>query len=133
MRFIIPVVKVFLNIEYGCLYMRYACTEAGEDFVTPSNLNLVFTTGSVNGEEECLTLSILDDFDFEGLHSFQVDIQSISPPVLTDIAGSGIVNIMDDDSELTHFLKLSLCTNTIALGHSRYSILTSPVQMQLYN
>ena len=71
----------------------------GQDFVIPSDLNLVFTTGSVNGEAECLSISILDDFNFESFHSFEVDIEEINPPLIADEAGVGVVTISDEDGK----------------------------------
>ena len=50
----------------------------------------------MNGEIECVNISILDDLNYEGPHSFQVDIQSISPNVISDAAGIGLVTIVDD-------------------------------------
>ena len=74
---------------------RHICAVVGQDFVMPSNLNLIFTTGSVNGESGCLNIEILDDPNFERRHSFTVVIDSISPPIITDAAGVGVVNIIE--------------------------------------
>ena len=77
--------------------------DAGEDFTTPADLNLLFSVGSGNGDTNCLTVPILEDVDFEGDHSFTVDIVSISPTSvgLADNAGVAVVNIEDDGTYST--------------------------------
>ena len=79
-------------------------SDAGEDFTIPLDLDLNFPVGVGNGASDCLNIQILEDFDFEGDHSFFVDIMSISPPTvgLADIAGQAVVNIMDDDGTYSH-------------------------------
>ena len=73
--------------------------DAGTDYTIPPNLNLVFGTGSPNGASQCLSISTIQDFNFEGTHSFQVDIVSISPSKIVDAAGVATVNIMDNDGK----------------------------------
>ena len=79
--------------------------DGGQDFEIPGDLDLVFPTGSVNGETECIIISIIDDDNFEGFHSFEVDIEEINPPVITVAAGVGVVTISDEDGKLRMYAR----------------------------
>ena len=48
---------------------------------------------------QCLSISTVQDFNFEGTHTFQVDIASISPSIIIDNAGVAQVNILDNDGK----------------------------------
>ena len=66
-------------------------SDRGEDFIANETEIVTFDEGSVDGEMECLNISIVDDDDFEGEHVFRVEIMEFSPES---------VNITNVDSTL---------------------------------
>ena len=49
-----------------------------------------------NGTISCINVTIVNDADYEGYHSFMMMIGALSPPALLD-AGSAAIIIQDDD------------------------------------
>ena len=56
-------------------------TVGGVDFsvTDPTQLNVFFEAGSMNGDTDCINITILEDNTLEGDHSFTV---SLNPPAL---------------------------------------------------
>ena len=73
--------------------------DAGEDFDITGNLDIVFMEGSVNGDTGCVNIPILEDPDFEGDHTFQVEVGSVSPSIV-DPPNLVAVTIMDDGGKM---------------------------------
>ena len=74
--------------------------DAGEDFDITGNLDIVFTEGSMNGDTGCVNIPILEDPDFEGDHTFQVEIGSVSPSIVDPPLNLVAVTIMDDGGKM---------------------------------
>ena len=74
---------------------------AGMDYTTPADPTVTFAAGDGDGDSQCLSVTILNDDDFEGDHSFTVQIMSIEPPsVDIDTTAMGSAVIQDDDGEI---------------------------------
>ena len=74
---------------------------AGMDYTTPADPTVTFAVGDGDGDSQCLSVTILNDDDFEGNHNFTVDIMSIEPSsVDIDTSDIGSVVIEDDDGEI---------------------------------
>ena len=71
----------------------------GSDFtiLDPTEMNIMFTVGSMNGDQDCLTISIIDDDALEGDHSFSVSLNPPAPPVTLTSPSSSPVTITDND------------------------------------
>jgi len=79
----------------------------GSDFTIPdpTEMNIVFTTGSMNGDQDCLTISILDDGALEGNHTFNVSLNPpASPATLTTPSSSPV--IITDNEDVTVSLQM---------------------------
>jgi len=63
----------------------------------PMEMTVIFTAGSMNGDQDCLTISILDDDALEGDHSFSVSLNPPAPPVTLTTPSSSPVTITDND------------------------------------
>ena len=123
-------INTYRNNIYFCrqtsvlIYTFFA--DVGTDFTIPFNLNLVFATGSVDGEDECLSISTTQDFNFEGTHTFQVAIASISPPIINPPADGANVNIMDNDGkQRINQMDVSLLATVIVT--STYMLIQLPI------
>lgn len=70
------------------------CSHAvqGEDFNIPSPITVTFPAGSANGASTCVTVTILDDDDLEGDHSFTLHLSNPSPGA---IIGSHMYTTVD--------------------------------------
>ena len=71
----------------------------GSDY-QPMDTQVIFTTGAVNLETECITISIFEDDHFEDNHAFQVQISSITPPIASAILIIAPVTIQDNNGKL---------------------------------
>ena len=74
--------------------------DAGQDFDITGNLDIVFTEGSMNGDTGCINIPILEDLDFEGNHTFQVEIEGVSPSIVDPPTDLVTVTIMDDGGKM---------------------------------
>ena len=72
--------------------------DAGMDFVmlTGAQLEIMFNEGDGQGMTRCLNIPIIDDANFEGDHSFQVTVESISSTNVADGTSTVSVTITDD-------------------------------------
>jgi len=57
------------------------------------------STTTMNGDTACDTITIIDDDVLEGPHDFSFQITSTSPPGITLVNFSTIVNIEDNESK----------------------------------
>ena len=74
---------------------------ATSDFTIPADPTVTFTVGQGDGDSQCLSVTILNDNDFEGDHDFTVQIMSIEPSsvdIVTTAMGSVVIE--DDDGEI---------------------------------
>ena len=55
--------------------------------------------GSVNGQRQCVNISLIDDTDYELLQTFNVDMMTISPPIIPSAGPMAQVEISDNDSK----------------------------------
>ena len=53
-----------------------------------------------NGHTECISIDIIDDDDFEGAHSFEVVLSSITPSVASGTGDVAAVVIQDNNGNL---------------------------------
>ena len=70
--------------------------DEGEDFNEPAaaSLNLLFPVGSTNGQRQCV-----DDPDYELVQIFNVDMMTISPPIIPSAGPMAQVEISDNDGK----------------------------------
>ena len=63
---------------------------------------VVFSTGTNNGDTECISIMIVDDNDFEGDHSFTAVIDSITPSTIDILlsATPAVIVIQDNTGEI---------------------------------
>ena len=76
----------------------YVVTVLGEDFTEPSPLQLIFSSGDVEGNTSCATFGIENDGNLEFDHEFNVSIDMITPngPMIS-MPTSTTVSISDDE------------------------------------
>lgn len=67
---------------------------------SPSDGVLTFNTGSVSGQRQCTTFTIIDDDLLEGDENFQVSLDSPTGGANLDDPTSATVTITDNDSAL---------------------------------
>ena len=74
-------------------------TVEGVDFnVTDlTQLNVSFASGSMNGDTDCINITILDDDALEGDHSFTVSLNPPALPVKLTAPFSSPVTIFDNE------------------------------------
>ena len=65
-------------------------------------MTVSFNEGAENGDTSCANVEIIDDGDFEGVHSFTSEITSFSPISVNIAVDTSLANIiiMDDDGEI---------------------------------
>lgn len=64
-------------------------------------MDLVFPEGSGNGDSRCLNIPIVNDNDFEGDHTFQVGVRTVTPNIVDGVAlGDAPVIIQDSVGKL---------------------------------
>ena len=62
-------------------------------------LQATFPTSSVEGSTSCVDIVILQDMGLEGDHSFDVEVISVTPPlVMVGTPSAETVTILDDES-----------------------------------
>ena len=63
---------------------------------------VVFSTGADDGDTECISIMIVDDDDFEGDHSFTVEIDSITPNTIDIFLSTtpAVIVIQDNTGEI---------------------------------
>ena len=59
----------------------------------------MFPVGSGNGQTECTNIPIIDDPDFELTQTFNVDIMTISPSIISSAGPMAQVEISDNDGK----------------------------------
>ena len=90
-----------LAIHLHCINNLVICVlDDGEDFDASGNLDIVFPEGSMDGTTGCIGIPILEDPDFEGDHTFRVEIDSVSPNIVVPTIALVVVTIMDDGKML---------------------------------
>ena len=69
----------------------------GEDYLlsTPASVTFLASDMPSSGSTECIVLTIVNDNNYEGIHSFTLDIEPLSPPATTD-GRSSVIRIFDD-------------------------------------
>ena len=77
-------------------------TVDGEDFTVTdtTELDVFFAAGSMTGDTDCLTITILDDDALEGDHSFTVSLNPPAAPVTLTTPSSSPVTITDNDGTI---------------------------------
>ena len=73
----------------------------GSDFTVPNPMEMTvnFGTGSMNGDSDCLTISILDDDALEGDHMFTVSLVPPASPITLTDPSSSPVTITDNEGK----------------------------------
>ena len=73
-------------------------TALGEDFQGPTPATLTFLASSTtNLDTQCTDISIRNDANYEGTHSFVAEIGAVTEPsVLTNSTNTATVSIQDD-------------------------------------
>ena len=92
--------SVFLSgLVQDCDNMFIFPTVDGEDFsvADPAQLNVFFEAGSVNGDTDCINITILEDNALEGDHSFTVSLNPPAAPVKLTTPSSSPVTITDNE------------------------------------
>ena len=91
-----------------CARHYYYCTSEinfpflsvnGQDFTSPAMPTVVFNTGADNGDTVCTSITIIDDNDFEGDHSFTANIDSISPSTIDIVLSTTAAEIVIEDDQ----------------------------------
>ena len=80
-------------------------SDNGDDFIVDDPAIVTFEEGAVDGDTECISISILNDNDFENDRSFQAQFMAVSPadkPTELDSARATIL-IQDNDGKGTNF------------------------------
>ena len=65
-----------------------------------TEFDVFFASGSVNGDTDCINISILDDDALEGDHSFTVSLNPPAAPVTLTTLSSSPVTITDNDGTI---------------------------------
>ena len=70
---------------------------SGGDYLLPTPAAVTFLASHMpnTGSSECIEVTIVDDNDYEGIHSFTMDIEPLSPPATTD-GGNSFIFIYDN-------------------------------------
>ena len=70
----------------------------GEDFLVPDPLPsiLTFTAGSVDDNSQCVAITIIDDDNVEGEHTFTVSLQNPSSNGVIGTQSTATVTITDN-------------------------------------
>ena len=74
-------------------------SDNGVDFVVSDPAMVTFDEGAVDGVTECISISILNDNDFENDHSFQAQIMAVSPDDKPTILDSTLATILIQDND----------------------------------
>lgn len=75
---------------------------------SPSDGVLTFNPGSMNGQRQCATFTIIDDDTLEGDENFQVSLDSPTGGANLDEPMSATVTITDNDSRLHNYYTVQL-------------------------
>ncbi len=96
---------LFLRETLICDHTIHPCTVQGIDFEVSGSLELNFPyTGTVNGDEQCVNITIEDDMILEGQHIVQMQLALGSPEGLIDFNPSfSSVIIADNDGGSLYF------------------------------
>lgn len=80
---------------------QHSTTAQGLDFSVPdlSELNVNFPTGAMNGDQDCLNISILDDEALDGNSTFTVSLNPLVSPDTLATPSSSPVTIMDNEGK----------------------------------
>ena len=99
-------------ISNTLLFFFQYSNKGASDFSALAGLNSTFTTGRVNGDTACISVSITDDDSLEGNEEFNVAIDSVADSsgggniVLTGVPSMGSVVIMDDEGKAMYIYRL---------------------------
>ena len=76
------------------------------DFTVPNAMELTvnFGSGSMDGDSDCLTISIIDDNALEGDHVFTVSLAPPASPITLTDPSSSPVTITDNDGKWREWL-----------------------------
>ena len=85
--------------------------------IDPTQLTVFFEAGSVNGDTDCINITILDDDALEGDHSFTVSLNPPDFPVTLTTPSSSPVNITDNDGKQLHKRRVFTSCFLIKLSH----------------
>ena len=79
--------------------LLFFLTVEGDDFTVsdPTDMDVFFAAGSVNGNTDCINITILDDDALEGDHSFTVSLNPPDLPVKLSTPSSSPVTITDNE------------------------------------
>ena len=85
-----------------CVMTSFFLPVEGDDFSVPdpTELDVFFASGSVNGDMDCINISILDDGALEGDHSFTVSLNPPAAPVTLTTPSSSPVIITDNEGTI---------------------------------
>ena len=74
-------------------------TDEVEDYISPATFEATFTAGSMVGDIACNNITIVDDPDLEGLHTFGVRISGSTPSgsQISTMNALATVEIEDND------------------------------------
>ena len=73
------------------------CTVLGEDFLGPTPSSVTFQSSSTsNLDTQCTQFSIIDDGNYEGVHSFSAGIGALAEPHISINNNSAQISIQDD-------------------------------------
>ena len=74
-------------------------SDNGVDFIVNDPAMVTFDEGAVDGETECISISIVNDNDFENDHSFQAQIMAVSPADKPTVLDSTLATILIQDND----------------------------------
>ena len=91
-----------LWLSSHAIYLLTAAIGAGQDAMLsmPSDGVLIFSAGSMNGEEACATFTVISDDTLEGDESFQVSLDSPTGGANLDDPMTATATITDNESML---------------------------------
>ena len=73
-----------------------------EDFTVPNPFEVTFPSMTTStGDTACASISIIDDDNLEGMHSFGISVVSTTPPVSTDTTLRNVF-IQDNEGKICH-------------------------------
>ena len=74
-------------------------SDNGVDFMVDHPAMVTFDEGAGNGATECISISIVNDNDFENDHSFQAQIITVSPADKPTVLDSTLATILIQDND----------------------------------
>ena len=93
-----PVATVYVKCLFYIIHFFVSAVGADIALSSPSNGVLMFNAGSMDGQEVCATLNIIDDNVLEGDEQFQVSLSSPTGGANLEDPSTAFATILDNDS-----------------------------------